>query len=227
MVVGESRGRGDSDTLADTPAGGEREEEKEEKKEGVGEGEGGGATLAEERLKWQMEMENLRRECETREAGERERCAVEVREWREKVAELEKKCREIREQVEEGKEREGELAQAKERSENLQILLVVSSCTLLVLINTMLKLHYIIVCVYLVVFLLPVLSLCLFQTDRAGGRVEWSEREGSTAAGGEGEGSGRPQEHSQDQQNHGKVSGRSTICECSVSFYVLSLQETE
>lgn len=130
VVVGESRGGGGSDTLADTPAGGEREGEKEEKKEGVGEGEGGGATLAEERLKWQMEMENLRRECETREAGERERCAVEVREWREKVAELEKKCREIREEVEEGKEKEGELAQAKERSVNHQILLVVSSCTL-------------------------------------------------------------------------------------------------
>ncbi|CAI8038724.1 Pleckstrin homology domain-containing family A member 6 [Geodia barretti] len=46
--VGEMRGQVES-PVANTPPGGEREE-----------GKGGGATLPEERLKWQMEMENLR-----------------------------------------------------------------------------------------------------------------------------------------------------------------------
>lgn len=100
--MGEVRGQVES-PVANTPPKGEREE-----------GKGGGATLAEERLKWQMEMENLRRECEARETGERVRCEEEVGRWREKVGELEERWREVR--VERVRETSKELEQTKERS---------------------------------------------------------------------------------------------------------------
>ena len=100
--MGEVRGQVES-PVAITPPKGEREE-----------GKGGGATLAEERLKWQMEMENLRRECEARETGERVRCEEEVGRWREKVGELEERWREVR--VERVRETSKELEQTKERS---------------------------------------------------------------------------------------------------------------
>ena len=95
--------------VANTPPGGEREE-----------GKGGGATLAEERLKWQMEMENLRRECEVRETGETVKCEEEVGRWREKVGELEERCREMMGEVE--RETSKELEKTKERSANSKML---------------------------------------------------------------------------------------------------------
>ncbi|CAI8038720.1 Pleckstrin homology domain-containing family A member 6 [Geodia barretti] len=119
--VGEMRGQVES-PVANTPPGGEREE-----------GKGGGATLPEERLKWQMEMENLRRECEARETGERARCEEEVGRWREKVGELEERCREMMGEVEREKskelektkerlvELEGEVGGARERAAQLQV----------------------------------------------------------------------------------------------------------
>ena len=76
----------------------------------------GRAALAEERLKWQMEMENLRRECEAREEVERERCEGEVRGWREKVEEMEERCRVMRGEVERERGKCEELEQIRERS---------------------------------------------------------------------------------------------------------------
>ena len=63
-----------------------------------------------------MEMENLRRECEQREGEERERHAGEVREWAERVAVLEEKCRVMAGEVEEGRTAKADLDQARERS---------------------------------------------------------------------------------------------------------------
>ena len=81
-----------------------------------GEGEGErDDKVAEERLKWQMEMENLRRECEQREDTERERCAGEVRRWEERVGVLEERCRVMVGKMEEGRKAVSELNQARQR----------------------------------------------------------------------------------------------------------------
>ena len=79
-------------------------------------GEVGGATLAEERLKWQMEMENLRRECEAREGVERERCEEAVRGWRVRVEKMEQRCRVMSGEVEAERERGRELELTRQRS---------------------------------------------------------------------------------------------------------------
>ena len=63
-----------------------------------------------------MEMENLRRECEQREGEERERHVGEVREWAERVAVLEEKCRVMAGEVEEGRRAKADCDQARERS---------------------------------------------------------------------------------------------------------------
>lgn len=85
------------------------------RREGEGGGAGSGDKLAEERLKWLMEMENLRRECEQREESERSRCAGEVRGLREKVGVFEEKCRAMTGEVEEGRAARIELEQLRER----------------------------------------------------------------------------------------------------------------
>lgn len=85
------------------------------RREGEGEGRGSGDRLAEERLKWLMEMENLRRECEQRQESERNRCAEEVRVLRGRVGVLEEKCRVMTGEVEEGRMAKTELNQARER----------------------------------------------------------------------------------------------------------------
>ena len=79
-------------------------------------GEVGGATLAEERLKWQMEMENLRRECEAREGVERDRCEEAVRGWRVRVEKMEQRCRVMSGEVEAERERGRELELTRQRS---------------------------------------------------------------------------------------------------------------
>ena len=71
--------------------------------------------LAEERLKWQMEMENLRRESEQREEVERERCAGEVKRCEERVGVLEERCRVMVREVEKGRRALNELNQARQR----------------------------------------------------------------------------------------------------------------
>ena len=85
------------------------------------EGEGGGVLLEEEKLKWQMEMENLRRECERREEVVREKCAAEVREWEQRVRALEERCAVMMREVEKGRESSSELDQVKQRSDDLQV----------------------------------------------------------------------------------------------------------
>lgn len=71
--------------------------------------------LAEERLKWLMEMENLRRECEQREESERKRCAEEVQTMRERTGVLEERCRVMTGEVEEGRMAKSELNKTRER----------------------------------------------------------------------------------------------------------------
>ena len=78
--------------------------------------EGGGDQLEEERLKWQMEMENLRRECELREEVEHQRCAEEVKGLEERVVVLEERCRVMTEEMEMGRMTMLELDKTKQRS---------------------------------------------------------------------------------------------------------------
>ena len=85
------------------------------RREGEEKGGGSGDRLAEERLKWLMEMENLRHECEQRQESERNRRAEEVRVLRERVGVLEEKCGVMTGQVEEGRMAKSELNQARER----------------------------------------------------------------------------------------------------------------
>ena len=99
---GRRREEGDEGTAHHPAASGEGKGERDDK-------------LAEERLKWQMEMENLRRECEQREEAEREQCTGEVRRWEEKVCVLEERCKVMVREVEKGKRALSELNQARQR----------------------------------------------------------------------------------------------------------------
>ena len=103
----DSKERADSSQERDSEGGG-----------GLGtsrEVEGDGSVLAGERLKWQMEMENLRKEYEQRlqvvvETHRAERAGLE-----ERVGEMAEKCRVLDEEVKDGRRSRGELKQAQER----------------------------------------------------------------------------------------------------------------
>ena len=71
--------------------------------------------LAEERLKWQMEMENLRREYEQKEEVKHAKNLEESRRWELKVIDLEERCKMITMEVEEGREHARELNEARKR----------------------------------------------------------------------------------------------------------------
>ena len=86
------------------------------RREAEEEGRGNDKLAEEERLKWQVEMENLRRECEQHEVLERDRHAGVVREMGEKVVVLEERCRMMTRAVEEGRRAKMELDQTRERS---------------------------------------------------------------------------------------------------------------
>ena len=71
--------------------------------------------VREERLKWQMSMENLRRECKQNASELQEKHVGEITEWRERILNMEKKCKAMEEEVEEGREAKDELSHTRTR----------------------------------------------------------------------------------------------------------------
>ena len=71
--------------------------------------------VREERLKWQMSMENLRRECKQNASELQEKHTGEITEWRERILDMEERCKAMEGEVEEGREARDELNHTRTR----------------------------------------------------------------------------------------------------------------